>query len=477
MNSVLKYKRAVVILADGARADMMDALLSEGRLPNIASRIVSPGTSLKAVTSFPSTTGPAYLPFLTGCFPGTCNVPGIRWFDKSIYDGPYSFNKYRSYVGLESFCMASDMWPHIKTIFEIIPDSYSIFNPIARGASGRRNFTRISRIWYWYYAHLTDHWGFIDESATEKLKEVLKRDPKFIFSVFPAIDEYSHLTHPHSEIVIRQYEKLDRHIGSIFKFLDERKEADSTLFLIVSDHGLSKTETHFCVNTFLQRHNLPPFFYPLIFEKSGKLSANMVSGNGMSNVYFKSGDKWKPRVFAQDLEKMSPGIIEDLLAEEAVDIVACRNAEGGADIFSRRGRASVRLDGFVLHYEVRSSDPFGYSKLPSSMSPDESLAATIDSEYPDAPFQIAHLMTSPRAGDMVISATPGFDLRLKYEDPEHFASHGSLHRTHMRIPILCNARLGGGPVRSVDVFPTILSALDIEKPSYIDGRDISFLSC
>ncbi|HPW45501.1 MAG TPA: alkaline phosphatase family protein [bacterium] len=469
-----KYSRAIVMLADGARADVMESLISDGRLPNISSRIVGAGASLRAVTSFPSTTGPAYLPFLTGCFPGTCNIPGIRWFDKSIYDGPYSFNKYRSYVGLESFCMASDMWPHIKTVFEIIPDSYSIFNPIARGARGKRNFTRISRIWYWYYAHLTDRWGFIDKSATVKLKEVLERNPKFIFSVFPAIDEYSHLTHPHSELVIQQYENLDRHVGSIFESLDDRGEADSTLFMIVSDHGLSKTDSHFCVNTFLEKHHLPAFFYPLIFEKRGKLSANMVSGNGMTNIYFKRGDKWKPRVFAQDLEKIAPGIIDDLLAQRAVDIVACRNAEGGADIFSRRGRASVRLDGFVLHYEVQGSDPFGYSGLSSNMSPDETLAATINSEYPDAPFQIAHLMTSPRAGDMVISATPGFDLRLKYEEPEHFASHGSLHKTHMRIPVLCNASLDPKPVRSADVFPTVLSALGLEKPSYIDGREIPF---
>ena len=99
--------------------------MAQGKLPNIARHLVEEGSSLPAVTSFPSTTCPAYLPFLTGCLPGTCNVPGIRWFDKDRYEAGWSFDRYRSYVGLESFCMARDMWPHIPTIFELIPDSFS----------------------------------------------------------------------------------------------------------------------------------------------------------------------------------------------------------------------------------------------------------------------------------------------------------------------------------------------------------------
>lgn len=467
--SVSDYSHIIVLLADGARADVMREGIAAGDLPHIARHLVEKGSNLPAVTSFPSTTGPAYLPFLTGCFPGTCNVPGIRWFDKARYDAGWSFDRYRSYVGLESFCMAGDMWPHIRTIFEILPDSQSIFNPIARGARGARNATRVSRIWYWYYAHLTDRWTFADEAGLAKLRTQVRKRPSYVFCVLPGIDEYSHLAHPRHESAIARYRWLDDAVGTLVADLKLLGMWERTALFLVSDHGLSATHTHFCVNTFLQEHGLPTFYYPLIFHKRGKLAANMVSGNGMTHVSFRNADGWARHTAREELDRRHPGLIEDLLGEEAVDIVACRNAEGGADVLSRRGEARLRLDGAQLHYEVKRGDPFGYPRLPADLGPEQSLEKTLDTDYPDAPFQIAHLLTSPRAGDLVISARPGFDLRRKYEHPEHRGSHGSLHMSHMRVPLVTNVPLEMRPVRTADVFPTALALLGRELPGHIDG--------
>jgi len=467
------YRHLIVILADGARADVMREEMAAGNLPNISRHLMERGASLPGVTSFPSTTGPAYLPFLTGCFPGTCNVPGIRWFDKSVYEAGWSFDRYRSYVGLESFCMARDMWPHIKTVFEIVPDSLSVFNPVARGARGRRNATRVSRIWYWYYAHLTDRWAFADEAGLKKLLSLLRRRPTYLFSVFPGIDEYSHLSHPRHERTIERYRWLDRAVGDVVEELTRLGMRDETAIFLVSDHGLSSTHTHFCVNTFLEERGLPAFYYPLIFQKRGKLAANMVSGNGMTHVYFRNGDGWARHTVREELERNAPSLVDDLLMEEAVDIVALRNSQSGADILSRRGEARVRLDASALHYEVKGSDPFGYPPLPADLTPRDSLARTLDTDYPDAPFQIAHLLTAPRAGDMVISARPGFDLRLKYENPEHKGSHGSLHMSHMRVPIITDVPLEMRPARTADLFPTALGLLGYDLPGHIDGLPLA----
>ncbi|MFH0799894.1 MAG: alkaline phosphatase family protein [Pseudomonadota bacterium] len=462
-------KRAIIILADGARADVMSEELEAGRLPNIARHLLQGGSSLSAVTSFPSTTGPAYLPFLTGCFPGTCNVPGIRWFDKARYEAGFSFDRYRSYVGLESFLMARDMRPHIRTAFEIIPDSLSIFNPIARGASGSRNLTRISRIWHWYYAHLTDRWAFTDDAALVKLRRALERKPPFVFAVFPGIDEYSHLAHPRHERVFERYRWLDGAVGRIVEDLKRAGEWENTAMFLVSDHGLSETHTHFCLNEFLEKRGLPAFFYPLICHKQGKLSATMVSGNGMAHLYFKNRDGWSRHTVREELERLAPGLLDDMLHEDAIDIMAVRNAEGGADVLSRRGEAKVGLDGGVLHYEVAGSDPFGYSALPADLDPASCLGLTLNTDYPDAPFQIAHLLTAPRTGDVILSARPGFDLRLKYETPEHHGSHGSLHKSHMRVPLITNLKLADRPARTADVFPTVLKFLGCDIPGHIDG--------
>lgn len=462
--------RVIILLADGARADVLNEELAKGNLPSIARHLVEEGSSLPAVTSFPSTTGPAYLPFLTGCLPGTCNVPGIRWFDKARFDATRSFRRYRSYVGLESFLMASDMWPHLRTIFELVPGSLSIFNPIARGARGGRNLTRISRVWHWYYAHLTDRWAFTDAAAEAKLMRALARRPPLIFAVVPGIDELSHLTHPRHEAVLDRYRWLDGVIGRTAEVLRRRGEWENTAFFLVSDHGLSATHTHFCLNRFLERRGLPSFFYPLIFHKRGKLAANMVSGNGMAHLYFKNRDGWSRHTVRGELERIAPGLLDALKEEPAIDIIAVRNEAGGADILSRRGEAAVRLDGGKLHYEVKGGDPFGLPPLPADLDPEACLRLTFGSDYPDAPFQIAHLITAPRAGDVILSATPGFDLREKYEHPEHRASHGSLHASHMRVPLVTNLKFQPRPVRTADLFPTALKFLDRPLPGYIDGR-------
>jgi hypothetical protein len=66
-------EHAIVLLADGARADVIGEELAAGRLPNIARYLVGNGSDIPAVTSFPSTTGPAYLPFLR-----TVNTVNLR---------------------------------------------------------------------------------------------------------------------------------------------------------------------------------------------------------------------------------------------------------------------------------------------------------------------------------------------------------------------------------------------------------------
>jgi type I phosphodiesterase/nucleotide pyrophosphatase len=464
----MSYKRVIVLLADGARADVMSKKLFSGELPNIEEHITGPGSALDAVTSFPSTTGPAYLPFLTGCLPGTCNVPGIRWVDKVQYEAGTFLQNHRSYVGFESFLMASDIRPHIKTIFETIPDSISIFNPIARGA-GSGNRTWISRIWYWYYSHLTDHWSFADENATAKVKASIADGPEYIFAVFPGIDEYAHIAGVDHPSVDDRYSFLDRSVGEIVEELKSRGEWESTAMFIVSDHGLTSTHTHFCVNGLLEEYDLAPFFYPLIFDKKGKRSANMVSGNGMTHVYFKNDDGWARHTVVDELERIAPGIIDDMVSREAIDIVAYRMADGWIGVRSKRGEARMKLDASKISYEVVGSDPFGYESLPREMESRECLKLTIDSEYPDAPFQITDLMATQRAGDVVISAKPGFDLRLKYEHPEHRGSHGSLHRHHMRVPFLTNVPFEENVIRTVDLFPTVLSLLGRNIPDYVDG--------
>lgn len=282
--------------------------------------------------------------------------------------------------------------------------------------------------------------------------KVIEKDFDFLFVVLPGIDEYSHLASPVHEYADGQYLYLDKIIGDMALKLDSKGKLEDTLVWIVSDHGLSSTHTHFCVNSFLESRGIKTFYFPLIYRK-GCAAASMVSGNGMAHIYFKGKEGWGDISTLEDVEKMHPGLLKELVSEQAVDILAVRTQDGRIAVTSKRGKAFITINGGKIKYEVDGNDPLG-------------------SDYPDAQYQLAHIFSSPRSGDVIISASLGFDLRVKYEDPEHKASHGSLHKEHMLVPLLCNVKLPSKPIRTIDIFPTYLKLMGHQIPQNIDGEPI-----
>ncbi len=465
-----------MILADGARWDLFRELISQGRLPHIAEALPH---LYKGVTAFPSTTGPAYMPYLTGCYPGTCNVPGIRWFDRKEYAKPLFFRKplrkFRSYVGAETFFITHDMRADIPTLFDLIPNSRNIFNSVSRGA--RSNPTWFSRIWHWYYAHLTDHWRLVDKAAGEKTLAALKDRPEFLFVVFPGIDEHSHLSSPFHPETVQSYIDLDLAIGQITRQLKKTGGWEETVIFIVSDHGLSKTDNHLELHSLLEKAGIDTLFYPKVVFRSGFKAACMISGNGMAHLYFKNEGArpvggWREKTAWEELSQRKDRIIARLLERKEIDLIAGQKADGSIVVRSRRGEARISLASNIS-YTIRGSDPFGYPPLPSQISDRESLELTFKTDYPDALAQLLQIFRSPRSGDLILSAAKGHDLRWHYEIPEHKSSHGSLHWEHMQVPIVTNVPLPDRPIRSVDIFPTVLSLLGQKIPGTIDGVSLA----
>ena len=93
-----------------------------------------------------------------------------------------------------------------------------------------------------------------------------------------------------------------------------------------------------------------------------------------------------------------------------------------------------------------------------------------NSDYPDAIVQIIALAGSARAGDLILSAAPGWDFRARYEPIPHLSAHGALHRDHMLVPLLTNRPPARTPRRTTDVFASTLAALGIAAPRELDGE-------
>jgi hypothetical protein len=94
----------------------------------------------------------------------------------------------------------------------------------------------------------------------------------------------------------------------------------------------------------------------------------------------------------------------------------------------------------VFTYEPITADVLKYGGKVEATGHRAILEATFETDYPDAIFQIYQLFQSRRAGDIVISATVGYDLRDFWEYPEHVGSHGSLHRQHIHVPMIYNQK-------------------------------------
>lgn len=471
------FQRTIVVLADGARPDVLAQELARGNLPNISRHLIEKGFFRPMTTVFPSTTGPAYLPYLTGCYPGTCNIPGIRWFDKPSYaKNGWSLKSFRSYCGLETFLFNSDIASKVKTSFEIFDKPVSIFNMVNRGIPNRGNLTKNSRIWYVYYAHLTDSWSFIDKAASKKLLSSVDDGFDFAFCVFPAIDEYAHRSSPFNERTIQAYRELDNHMGTLIDKLKAKGQYDDTLIVIVSDHGLSETQNHFDVGPWLEDvKGLKTFFYSNIFKFRFDASS-MVSGNGMTHLYFKNKDGWGRR---STYEEMSASFewFDELISHPSIDLACMQGADGSIHVLNDRGHGQFKLVDGIFEYQWKSNDPLGIFKTGNSQkfSEDDSYRLSFNSHFPDVFVQLMQVFSSPRCGDISLSAKTGHDLRIRFEHPEHKASHGSLCPEHMKVPLIVNYPLGlsdDAVIRSIDVFPTYMKLMNKTLDWKIDGRSL-----
>ena len=151
------FKRFIFILIDGVPHEIFKALIENGDLPNIKRYVVDPGSLNKAVSVFPSTTGPAFIPFFMGLYPGTANIPGIRWLSKSKFQNPHRFKRpgVCSYMGIEGLGFAADLPPNFTTLFNFFPSVSNIYNPVTRGCPPSKNLTGWIKPFLYTYAHFS----------------------------------------------------------------------------------------------------------------------------------------------------------------------------------------------------------------------------------------------------------------------------------------------------------------------------------
>ena len=466
-------RRCFLLLVDGLRPDVAERALKAGELPNLA-RMTATGGRTRAITVFPSTTSVAYLPFLTGCTPGTCNIPSIRWLDRRSYGGRWWEEReaVRSYCGYQAGRLDGDIAPDVRTIFELVPESMAIFTMISRGLTPDRDPSQRER-WLWgTLAHYAQWHQPSDESVSRHLLRAVDQPWRFVFAQFPAVDGYTHQATPEAPKVLRALRRVDATIGRLRARLAERGELEDTMIVVVSDHGASPITTHLDLPQWFRGQGVTTMSHPVIWERNPR-AAVMVAGNCSAMVYARPGERRRERWPLERLRRretfdVAHDVVDALVREPSVAFVAAEDGAGGLTVASADGEARIARDGARIVYEPSRGDPL---ELGGAFSGNEAewLAATWDRPFPDAGPQLLDQFRSSRAGDLLVIAREGYDFRERFEVPEHKSGHGSLVRSHMQTPLWSNVPVPEGPVRTVEVFTAMLSWLGVEPPAGIDA--------
>ena len=468
--------RCFLLLVDGLRPDVAEARLLAGHFPNIAA-MLDQGGRTHAITGFPSTTSVAYLPFLTGCTPGHCDIPSIRWLDRAGYRGHWwrDRNAIRSYCGYQAPMLDGDIRSDVRTIFELVPESMGIFTPVARGLTPERDPSRRERQVWGSLAHVAMWHQPSDNAVSRHLFRAADGPSRFVFAQFPAVDGYSHQSGPDSAPVHRALHRVDQTVGELRRRLRLRGQLNDSLILLVSDHGSSRVHTHLDLADWFRAQGVPTLSHPVVWERRPR-AAVMVAGNGSAMVYARPGE---PRAERWPVERLrlpeafgsSGDLVSALIRQPSIAFVAAESERGGIWIESSAGGALLTQRGFEVAYDMVSGDPL---LLGGSWSATQRqwLETTWNGPYPDAAFHLMDQFRSNRAGDLLVIGREGYDFRARFEVPEHRAGHGSLIRAHMQTPVWSSRPIPAAPLRTVDLFPAMLDWLGAEVPEGIDGESV-----
>lgn len=496
---------AIVFMIDGLNRDVFAELLAAGRLPNFQKYFIDRGLYIeRAVVSVPGITIVNETSLVTGLFPGHHGITGNTWFDRNHL-------LWRNYECHDSK-NAVDSDYAAATIFERLGNAttFSLFHQVHRGATKfTENWTSAGPPYFFGWYGLVDRitlWRF-DLVAEVARKRGAWPVLTFVYQLTPDMEAYR------SGVSSGDYrwgiEHADAHIGRILRDLESAGLLDQLVLALVSDHGTMDITRRWSVRDHLRKTlglnaamewevEAPKFETRL--DRYAKFSCVTSRGDRYWALYLRKPksdagraakpdfEDWLPRPTVAELKDYptSDGrrlnLIDELLKAEAVDTVACADGPGRVLLTTKTGAVELAAEAGRKAYRARviaGEDPLGYRGTPAEAlldgQPHDDLAwlrLTADTPYPDLAPQMLAYFEGPRAADLAVFATPGWNFGF-----ENKAGHGGLHPTEMFVPMIL---AGPGvpherrtePARTVDLMPTLLHLLGRPVPTDIDGRNL-----
>jgi hypothetical protein len=467
--------RLLVIVADGVRPDMLANEIDEGRAPAMA-RLRQRGGLFEVSSSFPSVTGPAYVPFVMGRHPAHGGMPGLRWYDRAR-SLRWSLVPARSYSGIDIWHTDRDLDREMPTLFELAQPSLAGLMMIGRGAT----HGQVGRGVQWSvraaYAHFRGDligWRHVERSAiNEFLRRFERVQPRLAMLGVLSPDKFAHAFGSDSDFVREGIRDIDDAIARAESIAESGGWRDSLRVWVVGDHGHAGVTRHDDLHGWLHGLGHRVLAHPHVNVKRADI-ALMVGGNSMAHLYLEPEQRvrgWWPQ-----LTRRWDSTLRALMERPSVDLAAVAiSADRVRVLHAQRGVAEIvrSHNGHDARwtYCAMDGDPLQLGGSLHDLDADGAWEASSASAYPDGIVQLSTLVPAPRGGDIVISAAPGWDLRSRYEPTPHVSTHGALTREQMMVPLLLDAPPGRMPQRTTDVVPSALEALGVGAPDLrFDGR-------
>ncbi|MEP6834654.1 MAG: alkaline phosphatase family protein [Gemmatimonas sp.] len=463
----------LLIVADGVRHDVLSDEIARGKVPAIAD-MCNRGAMHQVATCFPSVTGPGYVPFLTGRFPADVGVPGLRWFDRARKVGLWPAYA-RSYAGIDIWCLDWDLDKKTPTLFELAEPSLATMSMLGRGS--RINFGRslpfMARIARPHFRGDLDGWQAAERVSLQQfLREFERNRPQFATLAVTSADKRAHKEGGESAGVRRAIQDMNDSIAAARAIAERGGWADKLDIWLVGDHGHAPVDRHDDLHGWLEQRGLRVSAHPQVLKRTADV-ALMVGGNAMAHLYLDPA--LRTRVFWPALGSKWQSLHDALLQRDAVDLVAISPSEHIVRIASKKlGVAEIRKVGHGdqsrWSYLPINGDPLELGGELAALDSNTAFDACAATQYPDSIVQLSSLMRAPRCGDIVISATRGWDLRSRFEPVAHVSTHGALLREQMTVPLIIDRAVARLPQRTADVFPSALQVLGLPIPEGLDGR-------
>ncbi|MFT6337070.1 MAG: hypothetical protein ACI86M_001652 [Saprospiraceae bacterium] len=463
---------ASIILIDGLDQTRFQNALQKGKLPRLQN-LINTGTYIKnGIGSFPSMTGYAFYPFITGHDAVESGIIGLRWFDRSLDVG-----NLRNYVGRTNVWMNQDITDTIKTFYQLSGDQYtaSINSFMNKGVAdaritgwthttakfeGRSVIGPLRSIPFAGKELAKNHYQHESEVMRMAAGQ-LEQNPKVQWIALPSPDATFHvdgMTDYYDNLL--QY--IDSLIGDFQVTIDELGQSDTRMLAIVTDHGIASVENNIdFLKEAKERMGLDLIRGNAVNYRSMQLKEPLsefvekdgyfvINGNLSAMLYLRdpsqSGtESWRTNLTSQQLIDFSKNgtsvdITDGIANMEGLEFVIFRKDKNTIIVKNKEGEASIETQGDRYKYTSQSSNPFEYEieLIDTFLTANQWLEKTINTDYPDAVYRLYSVMDMPNVGDFVLTSKEGYDFAKDYEIivGNYKGGHGGIKANQLRVPYI-----------------------------------------